>query len=78
MTALGDKTRLAIVLHLLDRGPLSMQQLTDALEVHQSTISRQVTVLRRSGLVEVGPDRRVTVSRDAIRGTAETLLATLE
>lgn len=78
LTALGDKTRLAIVLHLLDRGPLSMQQLTDALEVHQSTISRQVTVLRRSGLVTVGDDRRIAAHRPAIRDTAETLLTTLE
>ncbi|WP_157683133.1 ArsR/SmtB family transcription factor [Microlunatus soli] len=78
LTALGDKTRLAIVLQLLDRGPLSMQQLTDALEVHQSTISRQVTVLRRSGLVEVDGDRRVAVQRPAIRHAAETLLATLD
>jgi DNA-binding transcriptional ArsR family regulator len=78
LTALGDKTRLAIVLHLLDHGPLTMQQLTDALEVHQSTISRQVTVLRRSGLVSIGDDRRITVTRDSIRATAETLLATLD
>ncbi|MBO0812264.1 MAG: helix-turn-helix transcriptional regulator [Microlunatus sp.] len=78
ITALGDKTRLAIVLHLLDHGPLTMQQLADALEVHQSTISRQVTVLRRAGVVAVREDRRVEVDRSMIRTTAETLLATLE
>ncbi|QGN32180.1 helix-turn-helix transcriptional regulator [Microlunatus sp. Gsoil 973] len=78
VTALGDKTRLALVLHLLDHGPLTMQQLADALEVHQSTISRQVTVLRKAGIVIIRDDRRVEVDRAVIRTTAETLLATLE
>lgn len=78
MTALGDKTRLAIILHLLDHGSLTMQQLADALEVHQSTISRQVTVLRKAGVVAIGDDRKVSVDRTMIKNTAETLLATLE
>jgi DNA-binding transcriptional ArsR family regulator len=78
MTALGDRTRLAIVLHLIDHGPLAMQRLADALEVHQSTISRQVTVLRKAGIVSVQDDRKLTVDRARIKITAETLLATLE
>jgi DNA-binding transcriptional ArsR family regulator len=78
ITALGDKTRLVIVLHLLDHGPLTMQQLADALEVHQSTISRQATVLRKAGIVIVRDDRRVEVDRAVIRSAAETLLATVE
>ena len=78
MTALGDRTRLAIILRLLDHGPQTMQELADALEVHQSTISRQVTVLRKAGVVAVRDDRRVQVDRSMIRSTAETLLATLE
>lgn len=78
MTALGDRTRLAIVLHLLDHGPAAMQHLADALEVHQSTISRQVTVLRKAGIVTVQQDRRVAVDRLRIRNVAETLLATLD
>jgi DNA-binding transcriptional ArsR family regulator len=78
ITALGDKTRLVIVLHLLDHGPLTMQQLADALEVHQSTISRQVTVLRKAGIVIVRDDRRVEVDRAVIRSTAETLLAAVD
>ena len=77
MTALGDRTRLTIVLHLLDRGPLSMQQIADALEVHQSTISRQVTALRRAGVVSLQDDRRVAVRRDTIRQACQTLLAAL-
>ncbi|HVX45506.1 MAG TPA: winged helix-turn-helix domain-containing protein [Mycobacteriales bacterium] len=78
MHALGDRTRLAIALHLLENGPLTAQQLADALEVHQSTISRQVTALRRAGVVAVQSDRRITVDRAAIRQTCQTLLAALD
>ncbi|MGI8868002.1 MAG: ArsR/SmtB family transcription factor [Mycobacteriales bacterium] len=78
MTALGERTRLAIVLHLLDRGPLLMQQIADALDVHQSTISRQVNALRKAGIVGVQSDRRVSVDRAAVRRTCETLLAALD
>lgn len=78
MTALGDKTRLAIILQLLDHGPQTMQQLADALEVHQSTISRQITVLRKADIVSVREDRRAEADRAVIRTMAETLLATLE
>ncbi len=78
MHALGDRTRLAIALHLLENGPLSMQQLADALEVHQSTISRQVTALRRAGMVRLQDDRRVAVQPDTIRQTCQTLLTALD
>ena len=77
MTALGDRTRLAIVLHLLDHGPQPMHQLADALEVHQSTISRQVSLLRKAGIVSIS-NRRVSVQRAALRTVGETLLATLD
>jgi DNA-binding transcriptional ArsR family regulator len=76
--ALGDRTRLAIVLHLLERGHLTMQQLTDVLEVHQSTISRQVATLRKAGVVELDEQRRIVVRRDALRRTCHTLLEALE
>jgi DNA-binding transcriptional ArsR family regulator len=81
MQALGDRTRLAIVLHLLEHGPLSMQQLIDALKVHQSTISRQVAALRRAGLVEQvedGDQRRIHVNRDPLREACRTLQEALE
>lgn len=78
MHALGDRTRLAIALHLLANGPLTMQQLADALEVHQSTISRQVTALRRAGMLTQLDDRRVAVQRDAIRQACQTLLTALD
>ncbi len=75
---LGDQTRLSIVLHLLDHGPLPMPDLADALQVHQSTISRQVAALRRTGLVDQDPQRRVSVNRQALRRTAHTLLEASE
>jgi DNA-binding transcriptional ArsR family regulator len=78
MHALGDRTRLAIALHLLENGPLTMQQLADALEVHQSTISRQVTMLRRAEMVFLRDDRRVEVQRDTIRQTCQNLLTALD
>lgn len=78
MHALGDRTRLAITLHLLENGPLTMPQLADSLEVHQSTISRQVTTLRRAGIVGIREDRCVAVQHDTIRQTCTTLLSALD
>ena len=78
MHALGDRTRLAITLHLLENGPLTMQQLADTLGVHQSTISRQVTALRRARIVQLQDDRRVAVRRDTVRQACQTLLTALD
>lgn len=55
-----------------------MQQIADALDVHQSTISRQVSTLRRAGIVSVRDDRRVEVDREAIRRPCQTLLEALD
>ncbi|HEY8473324.1 MAG TPA: helix-turn-helix transcriptional regulator [Natronosporangium sp.] len=76
--ALGDRTRLAIVLHLLEHDRLTMPQLIEALGVHQSTISRQVAALRSAGLVELDEQRRLSAHRDALRRAARTLLEALE
>lgn len=78
MRALGDRTRLAIVLQLLDHGPLSMQQLVDAVKVHQSTVSRQVAALREAGLVDLDEQRRIVVDRAPVRLACQTLLDALE
>lgn len=78
MHALGDRTRLAVVLHLLEHGPRSMQQLTDALRVHQSTISRQVAALRKADLVELDDERRIVVNTNAIRQACRTLNEALD
>jgi len=52
--ALGDPTRLRI-LKLLERGELCVCQLTAALDMGQSRISRHLSILRNCGLIE---DRR--------------------
>jgi len=76
--ALGDRTRLAIMLHLLDHGRLSMPELTDALGVHQSTISRQVAALRAAGLVDLDDQRRIVANRAALRSACRTLMEAVE
>jgi DNA-binding transcriptional ArsR family regulator len=78
MRALGDRTRLALTLHLLEHGPMTMQQLADALEVHQSTVSRQVNALREAGVVRIQDDRRVAVVRGVVRQACQTLLAAVD
>lgn len=74
MQALGDPTRLAIVMHILEHGPVTMSKLTEALQVHQTTISRQVTALRKAGLAWQDEHRRIVVSRHDIREACLTLL----
>lgn len=71
--ALGDRTRLAILLRLAQDGPLSMQQLSAALKVHQSTVSRQIAVLRKAGLVRLDDQRQIEIARDVVRKTCDTL-----
>jgi DNA-binding transcriptional ArsR family regulator len=78
MQALGDRTRLAIALHLAEHGPQSMPQLAAAVDVHQSTISRQVATLREAGVVELDSARRIVVNRDAIRQACAALLKALD
>jgi ArsR family transcriptional regulator len=48
--ALGDETRVRMVA-LLSHGELCVCHLVSALELPQSTVSRQLAVLRRAGLV---------------------------
>ncbi len=78
MRALGDRTRLALTLHLLEHGPMSMQQLADALEVHQSTVSRQVNALREAGVVRIQDDRRVVAVSGVVRQACQTLLTAVD
>ncbi len=49
--ALGDETRLRIV-SLLSHGELCVCHLVEALELPQSTVSRQLGVLRAAGVVD--------------------------
>lgn len=74
LRALGDPTRLAIVLQLLDDGPMTMSRLIEAVGVHQTTISRQVSALRSAGLVHQDQDRRIVVNGEEIRTVCQTLI----
>lgn len=77
LLAIGEQSRLAIVLQLIERGPLTMQQLTDVLRVHQTTISRQVAALRKSGLANQDDQRRIVLNQAELRRVCQTLLDAL-
>lgn len=49
--ALGDKTRLRIVGHLCDDGPMSIARLTSGFRVTRQAISKHLRVLEGAGLV---------------------------
>lgn len=52
LRALGEPTRLRILGHLLGE-PHNVRQLTEHLDLAQSTVSQHLAVLRDGGLVEV-------------------------
>ncbi|HEX6447574.1 MAG TPA: metalloregulator ArsR/SmtB family transcription factor [Streptosporangiales bacterium] len=75
-TALGDATRLSILLVIARGDRPTAAQLANELELHPSTVSRQVTVLERVGLVTVtrdGAARRHELARDVVRRLCRTL-----
>jgi DNA-binding transcriptional ArsR family regulator len=49
--ALGDETRLRIVLRLCTAGPLSITRLTEGFEVTRQGISKHLRVMEQAGLV---------------------------
>ena len=55
--ALGDPKRM-LILYALEEGPLCVNELTEALQLSQPTVSRHLGVLRERGLVK--SVRRVT------------------
>ncbi|MFL6074466.1 MAG: helix-turn-helix domain-containing protein [Mycobacteriales bacterium] len=71
--ALGDRNRLALLLELAAHGAQPMQRLAALLDVHQSTVSRQVATLRKAGLVWLDDDRRVAIDVEVVRDTCDTL-----
>lgn len=75
--ALGDTTRLSIVLQLIDSGPSTMTDLIEATGVHQTTVSRQVMALRKARLVTIDDRRRVVLQTGAIEEACHTLLAAI-
>jgi ArsR family transcriptional regulator len=48
--AMGNPLRMEIV-HLLRNGPLNVNEITSAVEQHQATVSRNLTILRNAGIV---------------------------
>jgi DNA-binding transcriptional ArsR family regulator len=49
--ALGDPTRLSLVLRLGQRGPMSITRLTDKTDVTRQAVSKHLAVLEDAGLV---------------------------
>lgn len=78
LQALGDPTRLSIVLQLIASGPSTMTALTEVTGVHQTTVSRQVAALRKSRLVELDEQRRVVLQTPAIEEACQTLLTAIQ
>lgn len=78
LTALGDPTRLSIVLQLIAGGPLTMSALTEVTGVHQTTVSRQVAALRKARLVKLDEQRRVVLATPAIEDACHTLLTAIQ
>jgi len=67
--ALGDRTRLALVVRLSDLEPRSIAQLTDGLGQTRQSISKHLSVLERAGLVvsrRQGRENRYALDPDGI------------
>ena len=50
LAALGDSTRLGLLMRLCDRGPLSIAELTDQAHVTRQAVSKHLRALQRGGL----------------------------
>jgi DNA-binding transcriptional ArsR family regulator len=74
--ALGDPTRLRI-LELIGDGERYAQEIVTALDIAQSAVSRHLSLLERSGLVHVRPQRGMKYYSIDER-FAKRLIATLE
>lgn len=75
-TALGDATRLSILLVIARGDRPTAARLATELEIHPSTVSRHVTLLEQVGLVTVtreGAARRHELARDVVRRLCRTL-----
>ncbi len=72
--ALGDERRLRI-LRRLSRGPSSLHELADELDVSKSTLHHHMMLLRSAGLVKVliGADREYALREDIVPETTAVL-----
>ena len=48
--AMGNPLRMEIV-HLLRSGPMNVNDIASAVDQHQATVSRNLTILRNAGIV---------------------------
>ena len=53
---LADPTRLLIVESLLRRGEQPVNDIVDAVDIHQSGVSRHLRILQQAGFVQVRPE----------------------
>ena len=56
--ALGDETRLRVVVRLCEEGPLSITQLTEGAGVSRQAVTKHLQVLAGAGLVKHARDGR--------------------
>ncbi|WP_373557958.1 ArsR/SmtB family transcription factor [Paenibacillus sp. XY044] len=65
LTALAEPNRLHIIELIRDRGPLTIGDIANQLELNQPQTSKHVRVLHEAGLVEVQPaaNRRIVKLR---------------
>jgi|GEM_PF-872677 len=76
LEALGDATRLAIMLRMRERGELNAQQVAEEVGVHQSTVSRHLGRLEQAEMLWIrreGGVRHYRVNEDRIRHVADML-----
>jgi DNA-binding transcriptional ArsR family regulator len=81
MRVLGDTTSLRILTILAEHGELFAQQVAEHLHVHQSTISRHLAQLERTGLASVHPEggmKFYRANRQRIKDICQLLLKTFE
>ena len=70
--ALGDPTRLSLVLRLGDGQPRSISELSDGMELTRQGISKHLRVLEQAGILSserVGRESRFLICPDAIEET---------
>ena len=83
-SALGDPKRL-LILYALEQGPLCVNELVDALQLTQPTVSRHLRVLRERELVHTErrgtaifyslADRRLLAAVDLLRAVLQAQMA---
>lgn len=67
LKALGDTTR-AKILRILEDGPASAKQLSDAMSMTHGKVGHHVKVLREAGLIEVVEERKVRAVTEKLYG----------